>query len=434
MSLFSRFVLLVSLLAFPMAVFAAFPDVSAGSEHATAIQSLVDQKVLEGYSDGSFQPNKTVNRAEALKIILMGTGANTSGSGGKFSDVASGAWYEGYVGAAVEAGIVQGYSDGTFKPEDTVNRAEALKILLVAAGLSGSIQALSEDLYEDVTADAWYGGMANYAVEFNVVPPQADGLWHPGDELSRADLAEMVYRWQQIKSTGKAYDASGTWPRYSFPTASVSLKAPFGWFVKQSGVAAIWWHDFGNEQMSLLTPYENGATLLMVRYSNSTGRTSQDLFDSLKEHSGYGTNQSKINGYPSLVIFNEDGLSLREWYLYLPDKTLLHLQALVGDGAYSPYLEDRLEEIVSSVEYEETASNGSMEDAVATLRAAIQVDGQGSAAKGVLSDWELIETDAIGVGTGPVDYFYSPSANITIKYERSFDVILDLKEGRSSAF
>ena len=46
----------------------------------------------------------------------------------------------------------------------------------------------------------------------------------------------------------------------------------------------------------------------------------------------------------------------------------------------------------------------------------------------------IIETDAIGVGTGPIDYYYSEKIDLTIKYERSADVILDAREGRTTKF
>ena len=62
------------------------------------------------------------------------------------------------------------------------------------------------------------------------------------------------------------------------------------------------------------------------------------------------------------------------------------------------------------------------------------MDGTGKAAMQVAGNWDLIETDTIGVGTGPVDYYYSTSLDVTLKYERSFDVLLDLRDGRTTAF
>jgi hypothetical protein len=90
---------------------------------------------------------------------------------------------------------------------------------------------------------------------------------------------------------------------------------------------------------------------------------------------------------------------------------------------------------VESIEF---TANGSIElsidDILDSIYSAVQVDGSGQAMLDLLSDKRIIETDSIGVGTGPVDYYYSPSANITIKYERSFDVILATEGGQTTAF
>ncbi|EKD64325.1 MAG: hypothetical protein ACD_51C00026G0006, partial [uncultured bacterium] len=67
-------------------------------------------------------------------------------------------------------------------------------------------------------------------------------------------------------------------------------------------------------------------------------------------------------------------------------------------------------------------------------RSLIQVDGQGAYALSLFTDKVLIETDTIGVGTGPVDYYYSAGADVTLKYERSYDVVLDIMDGETSAF
>jgi len=64
----------------------------------------------------------------------------------------------------------------------------------------------------------------------------------------------------------------------------------------------------------------------------------------------------------------------------------------------------------------------------------IQVDRKGQQMLDLFEDRNLIETDTIGVGTGPVDYFYSAWADVTLKYERSFDVILDIDEGQTTNF
>lgn len=428
--------IVVSSMFFVTSASANFSDVSSAHTHYAAITSLVDQGILQGYEDGSFKPGTHVNRAEALKIILMGADIEVNGessAGILFSDVDSDDWFFDYVSTAVSLGIVQGYNDGTFKPEQTVNRAEAMKILLAAAEVSASVPASAP--FPDVSTSDWFSGYAAYAKTWNIQPPQTDGLWHPEEDVTRANMAEMVYRLQQKDELGHAFDEGTNWQRKTFPTVNISMKVPFSWGYKQEGVGAAFLLDRENDQVSLLTPYENGGTILMTRYANSDGASSGSVFASIAGNSSFLTGQTTINGAPTLVVYHDEGLYYREWYLYMENKSLVHLVALRGDGAYSNYLEWFFEAMVASVEYDTTTTSDlTIEETVAELREAIQVDGVGAEIKALLTDWELIETDTIGVGTGPVDYFYSPSANVTIKYERSFDVILDLEEGETTAF
>ena len=414
---------------------ALFTDVSSLNIHGVAIDALVEQGVLEGYSDGSFKPDQEVTRAEAMKIILLGMGISvneSSSSAGQFSDVSENDWFYDIVGTAVDLGIIEGYDDGTFRPAQTVNRAEALKMMLEAN--NEAAVAPGSDPFVDVPTSAWFAPYANYAKTWNIEPPQTDGLWHPEAAITRGNISEMVYRLQEVEESGNEYDESVTWLDHPFAAVSTSFKVPFGWYYKTDGVASIWLVDTGNNQVSLLDPYDNGGTLLITRYLNSEGDSSSELFNSIRTELEASSYESSINGYNTLVV-EGGGNYQRQWYVVMPNLSVVHIAALRGDGPYAPYLDDQFEKIVNSIAYDPDAGPDlDINEIIQSLNSAVQVDGQGNAMMELLDDWELIETDAIGVGTGPVDYFYSPSANITIKYERSFDVILDLRDGETTAF
>jgi hypothetical protein len=408
--------------------FADFIDVPETHKNSAAIEALVSQNILQGYSDSSFKPDQEVTRAEALKIILLGLGITVDDNAtfsGSFSDVSTSDWYYKYVATAVNLGIVSGYDDGTFKPNQTVNRAEAIKILLITTG--ATLENPDEEPFADVALDAWFASYADYAKTWNIEPAQTDGRWQPAQNVSRGNISEMVYRMQIVKSTNTAFDESTNWQTKNFPTVSATLKVPYGWYYKGDGVAAVWLLD--ESQYSLLDPYQNGGTLLITRYSNAEAKSSSELFSDLQSSLDESTSEGTINGYPALVVYRNDGERFREWYVVLPNNSMLHFVAMRGEGFYGETLEEYLEKVVYSVNYVPGDS-----DAVESIRSAIQVDGSGQEAMDLLSDLELIETDSIGVGTGPVDYYYSPSTNITIKYERSFDVILDVKDGQTTAF
>ncbi|MBT5516895.1 S-layer homology domain-containing protein [Candidatus Peregrinibacteria bacterium] len=403
---------------------ADFSDVSSSHANSAAVDSLVDQDILLGYDDGTFRPEQAVTRGEAVKIMLLGMGVEVdeeSIAGLLFEDVTDEDWFFSYVSTAVSMGILKGYDDGTFRPHQTVNRAEANKML-----------TLSAEVEIEDNGGEWFTPYEDYAMTWNLDPVQTDGLWHPEEEMSRANISELVYRMQNVQTSGIAFEESTNWQRRQFPTISMSMKVPFGWGTKSDGVGAAWLLDEGNGQLSLLSPYVNGGTLLMTRYSNYEGDDSTTLFNKVRSGTSVSNSQGTINGYPSLTVYTDDGENFRDWYLYVDNGSLVHLQGLRGEGHYGPYLEELFEEIINSVSFDDSVLT--LEESVESLRSAIQVDGIGTEMMDLLSDWDLIETDALGVGTGPVDYFYSPSANITVKYERSFDVILDIQDGETTAF
>lgn len=116
------------------------PFRDANSHWATAyICKLYNLKAISGYTDGPFKglfrPDNSINRAELLKIIMAAEGiqVNTSVITPNFPDVPSYEWFAPYVARAKELHLVDGYPDGTFQPFRQVNRSEALKIILNAS-------------------------------------------------------------------------------------------------------------------------------------------------------------------------------------------------------------------------------------------------------------------------------------------------------------
>lgn len=96
-----------------------------------AIQSLSKKGYLEGYSDGTFRPTNTVNRAEFLKVLTSASGWEmiTNEDMACFKDFTGPEeWFWKFACAAKKAGVVDGYPDGTFKADRYINIAEAMKI------------------------------------------------------------------------------------------------------------------------------------------------------------------------------------------------------------------------------------------------------------------------------------------------------------------
>lgn len=104
-----------------------FTDVSADAWYNNAISTLANAGVLNGYADGTFRPNEYITRAELVKIATSFYGTS-AGKDTHFSDT-SGHWANDFIEAARELGFIDGYGDGTFRPNQLVTRAEAMKII-----------------------------------------------------------------------------------------------------------------------------------------------------------------------------------------------------------------------------------------------------------------------------------------------------------------
>lgn len=155
------------------------------------ITDLVTLGVVEGYDDGTFLPNEPVNRAEFLKMVLgaLNFEIPESADGMPFSDVDESAWYAPYILVAYENGIVDGYDNGTFAPGNEINRAEALKILLGAAGIESHVDM---SIFPDVMIDDWFNPYVMTANSLGIVSGYSDGTFGPGESMTRAEVCKVL--------------------------------------------------------------------------------------------------------------------------------------------------------------------------------------------------------------------------------------------------
>lgn len=169
-----------------------FSDTKIKNLEGKAAFELYRRAVLGGYPDGEFKGSRFVNRAEAAKFLIQSHFGNTEETGGnnEFPDVLPGEWYVKFVIKAAQKGIIQGYPDGRFKPADTVNTAEFLKMLTKTF-------VLSENLpyhYLDVNSDVWYAKYAGIAQKYDLFPHRENRL-QPARLLTRNEVAVAIYQY-----------------------------------------------------------------------------------------------------------------------------------------------------------------------------------------------------------------------------------------------
>ncbi len=175
-----------NLLSAPSAV-AAFGDIGDDST-ADAVQYLQSLGVVEGYADGTFKPQQGINRAEFLKIVYRTVFADQElpecdTDNMSFRDIDAQAWYAQTLCIAAEEGVIDGYPDGTFKPGQLVNVAEAAKIV---------DRAMFEPEEETGNVgEPWYAGPIWTLAEYGALPTSITAVDRP---LTRGEMAQIIYR------------------------------------------------------------------------------------------------------------------------------------------------------------------------------------------------------------------------------------------------
>ncbi len=161
--------------------FEFFSDVSSDDENYEAIFYVKEQGIVSGYADGTFRSDNTINRAEFVKIIVgsvIGDGYECTSDVG-LSDLDIDAWYYPYVCAAKEYGFIGGYPDLTFKPANEINFAEAAKVIVEGFG------------YEISDGDVWYEPYVRVLQQKNAIPESITSI---DQYVTRGEVAQIIYR------------------------------------------------------------------------------------------------------------------------------------------------------------------------------------------------------------------------------------------------
>jgi|GEM_PF-3445364 len=180
-----------------------------GHKYETAIRWMNQNEIISGYPDLSFKPDGTLNRAEFMKImsltydllhpandfLLVQDDYNTA----CFNDVFPGPWYTKYVCYAKTMNIIGGYTDGTFRPDQKISRAEALKIVFKTLEMPMSTST-AKNYFADTELSAWYAPFVQTAYENNLIEETAGDNYYPAKEILRGEASNLVYETYMLQT------------------------------------------------------------------------------------------------------------------------------------------------------------------------------------------------------------------------------------------
>lgn len=175
---------------------APFSDVSITHDFCRYIAYLSNRGIVEGYAGGTFKPEQNINRAEALKIILETFGISSSGDTTlPFKDVKTDDWFHPYVKTAYVRDIVDGYetNEGTlFKPGGNITRAEAVKIILETGNIG--LENCAEQIFVDNTEADWFHKYVCTASNLGMLLPKSVETIEPNTPITRGELCRAIVK------------------------------------------------------------------------------------------------------------------------------------------------------------------------------------------------------------------------------------------------
>jgi hypothetical protein len=169
-----------------------FADVPENHWALTPIEQLATTGLIEGYPNGTFQPERALSRAELATLLVKSKGIEPPAITEKaFKDVPPSHWAARYVKGALTMGLVKGYPDKTFKPNNKITRTEGV-VVLTRFGNIPQPAALTAGPYPDLTARHWASPFIAAARTAGLLDYIGDNDFEPKRELTRAEAVEIL--------------------------------------------------------------------------------------------------------------------------------------------------------------------------------------------------------------------------------------------------
>lgn len=170
-----------------------FIDVPAGAFYEKAVENLSINGVIGGYEDGTFKPSKAVTRAEAAKMLAgdLGLLQELTQTTVNFKDVKNGDWFYQPVTALSQAGGIGGYENGTFQPNKTITRAEMASMLMKAYSLEENPEAQKAP-FSDVAPNSWYAKAVQTLYGNKITSGKSATKFAPNDPVTRGEIAAFI--------------------------------------------------------------------------------------------------------------------------------------------------------------------------------------------------------------------------------------------------
>lgn len=168
-----------------------FSDIPTGYWAYSDIKSLNDNSIVSGFNDSTFRPSNPITRAEAIKMIITALNVDTHGYNSHFFDVKPSHWAYDIISYANSMGIIYGYQDGLFKPNNPITRAEIVAILSRSYDFEMQPSSIQ---FVDILETHWAYDSIELLSSNNIIKGYSDGTFGPNKLINRAEFSAMLNR------------------------------------------------------------------------------------------------------------------------------------------------------------------------------------------------------------------------------------------------
>lgn len=168
---------------------ALFPDLRTDYWYSESIQYIFDRGIVTGFPDGTYRPESTITRAEAMTMIGRALGLKTDATKHYFKDVKTDSYAAGYINKAYELGYIKGVTSTSFHPESPIKRGDMAVIMKRVFELTSS----GDSTFSDVDASKYYADAVQATYENGIVQGyKIDNTFRPEASITRAENAEIL--------------------------------------------------------------------------------------------------------------------------------------------------------------------------------------------------------------------------------------------------
>ena len=193
-----------------------FKDVAATDPNLVFVKYITQKGIISGFPDGSFHPSEGITRAQAAVVIVKATGLEVPAvKTSSFEDLPASYWATSYIAAAVKAGYLKGFPDGTCKPDEKLTRAQGISLIM---RLCTQKERATLPEFQDMNKDHWAAGDMATALSLEMIGMSKDGKQiYPEAEMTRVNLARALAilltkdpGLNQAQLSGRIKDVKGT--------------------------------------------------------------------------------------------------------------------------------------------------------------------------------------------------------------------------------